>query len=290
MERLIITAAVTGSFDTKDKQLNLPITPQEIAQAAVECYQEGASIVHVHVRNPKTRKPSMELSYYREVFETVRSRCDMIVNLTAGVGGRVVFSEEDKELAGEGLYTTPERRIQHVVELKPEMCSLDVGTISFHRWIFANILPDVERMAEVILETGTKPELEIFDAGHIDIARYLIEKGLVRGNPHFQLCMGIPGGISATPKNLFHLRESLPSGSTWSVLGVGAAQFPMITLGVILGGHIRVGFEDNLFISRGVLAKNNAEQVKKAVSIARALDREIATPKEARQILGIQAK
>jgi uncharacterized protein (DUF849 family) len=214
----------------------------------------------------------------------------MIVNLTAGVGGRVVFSEEDKELAGEGLYTTPERRVQHVVELKPEMCSLDVGTISFHRWIFANILPDVERMAELILKTGTKPELEIFDAGHIDIARYLIEKGLVRGNPHFQLCMGIPGGISATPKNFFHLKESLPSGSTWSVLGVGAAQFPMITLGIVLGGHIRVGFEDNLFISKGVLAKNNAEQVKKAVSIARALDREIATPKEARQILGIQTR
>lgn len=287
MEKLIITAAVTGSFDTKDKQVNLPITPHEIAQAAVECYEEGASIVHVHVRDPKTRKPSMELSYYREVFETVRSKCDMIVNLTTGIGGRIVFTEKEKEQAGDSLYTTPERRTQHVAELKPEMCSLDIGTINFNRWIMANTFPDVERMAEIILKAGTKPELEIFDVGHIDIARHLIEMGLIKGTPHFQLCLGITGGISATPKNLFHLKESLPPGSTWSVLGVGAAQFPMVTLGIVLGGHIRVGFEDNLYLSKRVLAKSNAEQVRKALSIAEALDREIATPKEARQILGI---
>jgi len=290
MEKLIITAAVTGSFDTKDKQVSLPVTPKEIAQAALECYEEGASIVHVHVRDPKTRKPSMEISYYREVLETVQSRCDMIVNLTTGIGARIVFTEEEKEQAGDSLYTTPERRTQHVAELKPEMCSLDVGTINFHRWIMANTFPDVERMAEIILRAGTRPELEVFDAGHIDIVRHLIEKGLIKEIPHFQLCMGIPGGISATPKNIFHLKESLPSGSTWSVLGVGPAQFPMITLGILLGGHIRVGFEDNLYLSKGMLAKNNAEQVRKAVSIARALDREIASAKEARQILGLSKR
>jgi uncharacterized protein (DUF849 family) len=290
MEKLIITAAVTGSFDTKDKQVNLPVTPQEIAQAAVECNQEGASIAHIHVKDPKTRKVSMEVSYYREVFEAIQSKCDMIINLTTGVGGRIVFSPKDKEQAGEGLYTTPERRTHHVTELKPEMCSLDIGTFNVNRWIFANPIPDVERMAEIIIKAGTKPELEIFDVGHIDIARHLIEKGLVKGNPHFQLCMGLNGGISATPKNLFHLKESLPSGSTWSVLGVGAAQLPMVTLGIVLGGHIRVGFEDNLYISKGVLAKSNAEQVRKAVSIAKALDWEIATPKEARQILGLYSK
>jgi len=290
MEKLIITAAVTGSFDSKDKQLNLPVTPQEIAQAAIECYQEGAAIVHVHVRDPKTRKPSMEFSYYKEVFETVRSKCDMIVNLTTGIGGRVVFTEKEREQAGDSVYTTPERRTQHVAELRPEMCSLDIGTINFNQWIYANTIPDVERMAEIILKAGTKPELEIFDAGHIDIARHLIEMGLIKGNPHYQLCLGIIGGISATPKNLFHLKESLPASATWSVLGVGAAQFPMITLGIVLGGHIRVGFEDNLYISRGVLAKSNAEQVKKAISIAKALDREIATPKEARQIIGLPVR
>jgi uncharacterized protein (DUF849 family) len=287
MEKLIITAAVTGSFDSKERQSNLPVTPGEIAQAAFESYQEGASIVHVHVRNPKTRKPSMELSYYRETFETIRTKCDMIVNLTTGIGGRIVFSPEDKEEAGEGLYTTPERRTQHVAELRPEMCSLDVGSINFSHWVMANPPADVERMAEIILKAGTKPELEVFDAGHIDIAHHLIEKGLVKGKPHFQLCMGITGGISASPRNLLHLKESLPTDSTWSVLGVGPAQFPMITLGILLGGHIRVGFEDNLYLSKGVLAKNNAEQVRKAVSIAQALDRGIATPKEARQILGL---
>lgn len=290
MEKLIITAAVTGSFDSKDKQLNLPVTPQEIAQAAIECHQEGAAIVHVHVRDPKTRKPSMEFSYYREVFETVRSKCDMIVNLTTGIGGRIVFTEREREQAGDSVYTTPERRTQHVAELKPEMCSLDIGTINFNQWIYANTIPDVEQMAEIILKAGTKPELEIFDAGHIDLARHLIEKGLIKGNPHYQLCLGITGGISATPKNLFHLKESFPLNATWSVLGVGAAQFPMVTLGIVLGGHIRVGFEDNLYISKGILAKSNAEQVEKAVSIAKALDREIATSKEARQILGIPAR
>jgi len=290
MEKLIITAAVTGSFDSKERQTNLPVTPEEIAQAAIECYYEGASIVHVHVRDPKTRKPSMELSYYREVFETIRNKCDMIVNLTTGIGGRIVFTPEEKEQAGESLYTTPERRTQHVAELKPEMCSLDVGSMNFSRWVMANSLPDVERMAEIILKAGTKPELEIFDTGHIDISRHLIEKGLVKGRPHFQICMGIIGGISATPRNLLYLKESLPLDSTWSVLGVGPAQFPTITLGILLGGHIRVGLEDNLYISKGVLAKSNAEQVRKAVLIARTLDREIATAKDARQILGLGGK
>jgi uncharacterized protein (DUF849 family) len=287
MDKLIITAAVTGSFDSKDKQVNLPVTPQEIVQAAIECYKEGASIAHIHVRDPKTRKPSMEISYYREVFEAIRVKCDMILNLTTGTGARICFTPEDKEKAGDSLYTTPERRTQHVAELKPEMCSLDIGTINFQNWIMANPLPDVERMAEIVIKAGTKPELEVFDIGHIDIARHLIKKGLIKENPHFQLCMGITGGISGTPENLLHMKESLPAGTTWSVLGVGATQFSMITFGIILGGHIRVGFEDNLYISKGVLAKNNAELVRKAVVISRHLDREIATPKEARQILGL---
>jgi uncharacterized protein (DUF849 family) len=214
----------------------------------------------------------------------------MIINLTTGPGARICFSPEDKEQAGDSLYTTPEKRTSHVAELKPEMCSLDIGTINFQRWIMANPSHDVERMAGIIIKSGAKPELEIFDTGHIDIAKQLIKMGLINGNPHFQLCMGITGGISATAKNLLHLKETLPSDSTWSVLGIGAAQFPMVTLGIILGGHTRVGFEDNLYISKGVLAKNNAELVRKAVMISRSLDREITTPKEARQILGLQAR
>lgn len=289
MDKIIITAAVTGSFDAKHKQVNLPITPQEIAQAAIECYQEGASIAHIHVRDPKTRKPSIEIPYYREVLETIRSKCDMILNVTTGTGARICFTPEDKEKAGDSLYTTPERRTQHVTELKPEMCSFDVGTMNFQSWVLANPLPDLKRIAEIIIRAGAKPELEAFDVGHIDIARHLMKKGLIKGNPHFQLCMGVTGGISATPKNLLHLKESLPIGSTWSVLGIGPNQFPMITMGIILGGHIRVGLEDNLYISTGVLAKNSAEQVRKAVMISHALDREVATPKEARQILGLRA-
>lgn len=287
MDKLIVTVAVTGSVTPTDKTPKIPVTPMEIADSAVECYREGASIAHIHVRDPLTKKPSMNLSLYAEVVDLIKNQCDMIINLTTGIGARIVMTEEEKEEAGEGLFTTPERRTDHIVQLKPEMCSLDVGTMNFGTWIFANPYPVVREMAAIVRDAGVKPELEVFDVGHVEIARRLIKEGLVQLPAHFQCCMGVSGGVPATPKNLLHMMETIPEGSTWSVLGVGAAQFPMASLAMVLGGHVRVGFEDNLYLSKGVLAENNAQFVRKVAEMARMLDRELASPDEVREILGL---
>jgi uncharacterized protein (DUF849 family) len=287
MDKLIVTVAVTGSVTPTDKTPKIPVTPKEIADSAVECYREGASIAHIHVRDPLTKKPSMNLSLYAEVVDLIKNQCDMIINLTTGIGARIVMTEEEKEEAGEGLFTTPERRTDHIVQLKPEMCSLDVGTMNFGTWIFANPYPVVREMAAIVRDAGVKPELEVFDVGHVEIARRLIKEGLVQLPAHFQCCMGVSGGVPATPKNLLHMMETIPEGSTWSVLGVGAAQFPMASLAMVLGGHVRVGFEDNLYLSKGVLAENNAQFVRKVAEMARMLDRELASPDEVREILGL---
>jgi uncharacterized protein (DUF849 family) len=287
MDKPIVTVAVTGSVTPTDKTPKIPVTPKEIADSAVECYREGASIAHIHVRDPLTKKPSMNLSLYAEVVNLIKNQCDMIINLTTGIGARIVMTQEEKEEAGEGLFTTPERRTDHIVQLKPEMCSLDVGTMNFGTWIFANPYPVVREMAAIVRDAGVKPELEVFDVGHVEIARRLIKEGLVQLPAHFQCCMGVSGGVPATPKNLLHMMETIPEGSTWSVLGVGAAQFPMASLAMVLGGHVRVGFEDNLYLSKGVLAENNAQFVRKVAEMARMLDRELASPDEVREILGL---
>jgi len=287
MDKLIVTVAVTGSVTPTDKTPNIPVTPKEIADSAIGCHREGASIVHIHVWNPKTKKPSMKCSLYAEVVDHIRRECDMILNLTTGIGARIVMTEEEKEEAGEALFTTPQRRTEHIVQLKPEMCSLDVGTMNFGTWIFANPYPVVREMAAIVRDAGVKPELEVFDVGHVEIARRLIKEGLVHLPAHFQCCMGVPGGVPATPKNLLHMVETIPEGSTWSVLGLGAAQFPMASLAMVLGGHVRVGFEDNLYLSKGVLAESNAQFVRKVAEMARMLERELASPDEAREILGL---
>ena len=287
MDKLIVTVAVTGSVTPTDKTPNIPVTPKEIADSAIGCHREGASIVHIHVWNPKTKKPSMKCSLYAEVVDHIRRECDMILNLTTGIGARIVMTEEEKEEAGEALFTTPQRRTEHIVQLKPEMCSLDVGTMNFGTWIFANPYPVVREMAAIVRDAGVKPELEVFDVGHVEIARRLIKEGLVQLPAHFQCCMGVPGGVPATPKNLLHMVETIPEGSTWSVLGLGAAQFPMASLAMVLGGHVRVGFEDNLYLSKGVLAESNAQFVRKVAEMARMLERELASHDEAREILGL---
>ena len=283
MDKLIITVAATGAATSKKQQPNLPVTPEEIANAVIESYYEGASIAHIHVRNPKTGLPSNDLNLFREVIDRIQEKIDIIVNLTTATGARIVL---EKLVTGEQVIKSPQKRCEPLV-LKPEICSLDLGTMNFGDSIFSTTIPQGEEMAKIILEAGVKPEVEIFDAGHIDIAMRLIDKGLIKKPSHFQLCMGVMGGISASPKNLLHLVESLPPDSTWSVLGIGPAEFPMIGLAMLMGGHVRVGFEDNIYIRKAVLADSNAQLVKKAVEMALLLGREIATPKEAREILGL---
>jgi uncharacterized protein (DUF849 family) len=286
--KTIITVAVTGGVGDKSKHASLPVTPKEIADSALEAYSAGASVVHVHVRNPANAEPSMAFELYQEVFERIRAGSDMVINLTTGAGARIVPDDSNPVGLGPGTtWSSPEKRTEHVVRLKPELCSLDVGSMNFGPRVFANLVPHVEDMARQIKDAGVKPELEVFELGHIRIANWLIEQGLVEDTPLFQLCLGIPWGVPAGSKNMLIMKEALPEGAIWSGFAIGSDSFPMVAQSVLLGGNVRVGFEDNFYLRRGQPAQGNAQLVEKAVQILRSLDREPATPKETRDILGL---
>jgi len=290
MDKLIVTVAIIGGITTREKSTHPPMTPQEIADSAIEACRAGASVCHIHVRDPITHQPSMKFELYKEVFDRIRDKCDMIINLSTGSGGRLFYKPE----AGGDSWDTsglksPEERVEHVVKLKPELCSLDIGSLNFGPYAFINLVSVVEKMAKMIKEAGTKPELEVFDLGHIRIGHHLIRQGLIEDPPLFQLCLGIPWGIEATTENMVYMRNNLPSGCLWYAFAIGPQHFPMAAASIMNGGHARVGFEDNLYIKKGVFAKTNAEMVKKAIEIANLFDREVASPKEARQILRLKA-
>jgi uncharacterized protein (DUF849 family) len=231
----------------------------------------------------------MKFELYKEVYERIRDKCDLIINLSTGSGGRLLYNPKTGGNAWDtsGL-KSPEERVEHVVKLKPELCSLDIGSLNFGPFAFINLVSVVEKMARMIKEVGTKPELEVFDIGHIRIGHHLIRQGLVEAPPLFQLCLGIPWGIEATTENMVYMCNNLPSGCLWYAFAIGPQHFPMAAASIMNGGHARVGFEDNLYIKKGVLATSNAEMVKKVAEIANLLDREVATPKEARQILKLK--
>ncbi len=260
-----MTAAVTGGTTSLKEHPGLPVTPEQIATAAYECYNEGASIVHIHVRDPKTGNKSMELRYYRETMELLKSKCNMIVNLSTGPGGHLTIGPDNQPKMELSFMATPERRVEHVLALRPEICSLDVGSANASFGVFVNAQVVIDRMAEMIKRAGVKPEVEIFDVGHIRIANRLIKQGLLEEKAHFQLCMGTNMGLAATPRNAVFISESLPPGVTWSIFGIGAGQFPMVAMGVLLGGHCRVGLEDNVYYRRGELAASNAQFVERVV-------------------------
>lgn len=275
MDKVIITAAVTGSRPTKEMNPSVPYSPEEIARSAAECWQAGAAIAHIHVRDPVTGEPDHRLELFGEVVERIRSECDMLINLTTS------------GLHIEGAYEEVVEKRLLPVNLKPELCSLDIGSMNFREKVFLNPPAWGEEAAKRMKEHGVKPELEVFDTGHISQALDLIEKGLIEAPPVFQLCMGVEWGIEATEENLSFMKSKLPLNAYWSVLGIGKAQLPMITLGIQLGGNIRVGFEDNLYLGEGVLASSNAELVEMAVNLAHKHGREAATPEEARGMLGV---
>jgi uncharacterized protein (DUF849 family) len=284
MDKLIITVAIIGGITTREKTPYPPMTPQEIAESAIESYHAGAAVCHIHVRDPKTHAPSMKFELYQEVYERIREKCDMVINLSTGSGGRLLYDPQSNTWNTSEL-KSPEERVEHVLKLKPELCSLDVGTLNFGPRAFINLVPIVEKMAGLIKEAGVKPELEVFDIGHIRIAKHLIRQGIVAKPPLFQLCLGIPWGIEATTENMVYMRNNLPGETLWYAFAIGAQHFQMAAASMTNGGHARVGFEDNLYIQKNVLAKTNAEMVRKVVEIANLMDREVATAKEARQIL-----
>ncbi|HOA34869.1 MAG TPA: 3-keto-5-aminohexanoate cleavage protein [Bacillota bacterium] len=272
MEKLIITAALTGAEVTREHNPNLPLTAAEIGEAAYECYRAGAAMVHLHVRK-EDGSPTQDAAYFKAAIEQIRSRCDIIVQTSTG--GAVGMSTEE--------------RLQPVY-LKPEMATLTTGTVNFGDDVFYNPPEYLEKFALAMQEQGVKPEIEVFEVGMINNALYLARKGLIEEPMHYDFVMGVPGGIPATLKNLLHLAESLPPGSTWTVAGVGRHELPMATAAILLGGHVRVGFEDNIYYEKGVLAESNAQLVERVARIARLHYREIATPDEARQILRLRRK
>jgi len=289
---VIVTCAITGGGDTTGKHPAIPISPEQIATSALEAAKAGAAVVHLHVRNPKTGKPSTEFELYREAVERIRAADhDIIVNLTTGPGARFIPSKENPSVGGPGTsLMTPEARVLHVEKLKPEICSLDIATMNFGEFAFVNIPDHIRTMAKAIAAAGVLPELEAFDVGHLRLALHLLEAGAIKPPVFFQICLGVPWGAPANSETIMFMQRMLPKGCAWTGFGIGPQQFPMVAQSVLLGGHARVGLEDNLYIERGVLAPSNAALVEKAVKILDALDAVPATPAQAREILGLTAK
>jgi len=277
MEKCIITVAPTGAWPKKTNSPYLATKPKEIAEEVYACWQAGAAIAHIHVRG-EDESPSMRFEAFQETVALIREKkdCDIILNLTTS--GSV-----DPNL-------TLEDRSRHLILLKPEMCSYDAGSMNWmHTTMFLNPPAFLEGLAKLTMEQQIKPELEIFDTGMLYNSLYYFKQGFIKAPMHFQLCLGAPGGMTATIENFMHLKSQLPPDSTFSAFGIGAPYLTIMYMTVITGGHIRIGMEDNLYLSKGVLAKSNVEFVEKAKIIAREFGREIATPAEARKILNLRS-
>lgn len=289
--KVILTCAVTGGDDTGFKYPAVPVTPQQIADAAIDAAKAGAAIAHIHVRDPKTGKPSMELELYREVVDRIRgSGTDLIINLTTGPGARFVPADHGVNEAGQGSnLRPPTERVRHIAELKPEICSLDMGSVNFGKGALINVPRHIELIAATIKAAGVKPELEVFDTGHVALANHMISRGLIGPNPIFQAVLGVPWGAPATPETMALFKNLIPHGVAWAAFGVGRHEFPMVAQSVLLGGHVRVGLEDNLYLEKGALASSNTVLVERAVKIVQILDTDVATPAEARAILDLPA-
>lgn len=271
MEKLIITACICGAEVTKEHNPAVPYTVEEIAREAKSAYDAGASIIHLHVRTDDGT-PTQDAGRFKACMDAIKEVCPDVI-IQPSTGGAVGMSNDERLQA---------------IPLHPEMATLDCGTCNFGGdEIFINTENMIKDFGQKMIEHHVKPECEVFDKGMIDMAIRLNKKGYIQSPMHFDFVMGVNGGISGTPRDLLFMVESIPQGSTWTVSGVGRFEYPMVTMGILMGGHVRVGFEDNVYLEKGVLAKSNGELVEKVVRIAKELGREIATPAEARRILGL---
>lgn len=291
--KVIVTCAVTGAGDTTGKSEHVPITPEQIADNAIAAARAGASAVHIHVRDVETGQGSRDVALYREVVRLVReSDVDPVINLTAGMGGDLILDpgEPTKLLPGTDLVSALER-LAHVEELRPEICTIDCGSLNFGEGSQVYIsTPDMLREgAERIKELGVKPEMEIFDTGNLWFANIMVEEGLIAPPPLYQLCMGIPYGAPVDAGLLHAMVNMLPKGAQWTSFAIGRDQLPWVAQSVLLGGHVRVGLEDNLYLSKGVKA-TNAQLTERAIQIVQDLGASVATPDEAREILQLEKK
>jgi len=269
VHKLIITVAPVGAETTRKDNPSLPLTPEEIAEEAARCEASGASIIHLHVRNA-AGEATQDKTVFQQVIKLVKTHSNLIIQTSTGGAA----------------WMTAKERLQPV-ELKPEMATLTTGTVNFGGEVFSNPPQVVEVFAKAMLANGVKPEIEVFEVGMIQNALNLVKQGMLKLPLHFDFVMGVPGGIPGEPKHLLHMIECLPSGCTWSVAGIGRSELPLAVMAIVCGGHVRVGFEDNVYYSKGVLAKNNAQLVERIRRLAHELGREVATPDEARAILGL---
>jgi uncharacterized protein (DUF849 family) len=291
-DKTFITCAVTGNLTKPEQTPHLPITTQHIADDCLAAADEGAAVVHIHVRDPKTGRPSMDVNLYREVVERIRAKApQLIINLTTGPGGRFVPSPDDPKVYAPGTTLLPPlERVKHVVELKPDICSLDLNTMNSGPDVVINTPANVRKMAKAIQDAGVIPELEVFDSGDMNLARDLFADGTLEGPGLYTVVMGVKYGFASTPETLMYARGLLQAGARWSAFGIGRAEYPMLAQTWLLGGHVRVGLEDNIYLSKGVLAKSNAELVAKARRMLEDLGAQVASPAEARAILGLTAR
>ena len=291
---VFITCAVTGVGDTTDASGLVPVTPQQIADAALDAARAGAAVVHIHVRDPATGKGARDVALYREVVERIRSTdSDVVLNLSAGMGGDLVLGGDEAPLpfdrAGTDMAGASER-LAHVEELLPEICTLDCGSLNFAAggdYVLVNTPGILRAMARRIRELGVRPELEVFDTGHLVMVRHLIREGLIEDPVLIQLCMGIPYGAPDDPTTLMALVNQLPAGCVFSAFSIGRMQLPYVAMAALAGGNVRVGLEDNLYLSRGVLA-TNAQLVERAVTILTAMNARVLGPADVRAKLQLQ--
>ncbi|MCA5013947.1 3-keto-5-aminohexanoate cleavage protein [Enterococcus sp. S22(2020)] len=272
--KVIITVATTGGYTTKEHNPNVPLTPVEIADEVYKCYQAGAAIAHIHVRD-EAGNPTMDFEKFKETVELIRSKCDIVINITTS--GGTGFNDDE--------------RMKPFVELLPEIASYDCGTMNWqHTTVFENNPLFLEKLGKKMQEVNVKPEIEVFDPGMLYNALYYAKKGILKEPLHFQFVLGAPGGIAATVENLVYLKSLLPENATWSAFGIGKESTPILMTTLALGGHVRVGMEDNSYLFKGQLAESNVDFVERSKTLIKELGKEPATPEEARTILGLTKK
>ncbi len=288
-DKIIITCAVTGNLTKPEQTPYLPITPEQIADACLGAAEAGAAIAHIHVRDPASGAPSMEIELYEDVVARIRKKnTQLILNITTGPGGRFVPSHDEPRVAAAGTtLTNPEKRVAHIERLKPDICTLDLNTMNSGGQVVINTPANVRRMAKVIRACGVKPEIELFDSGDIAMMHDLLKDGTLSGPQLTSFVMGVSYGFQPSPETVLYARNLLPVDAQFTAIGIGRTMFTTVAQSYLAGGHARVGLEDGVYLERGVLAESNALMVEKARRILQDLGAQIATPQQARAQLGL---
>jgi uncharacterized protein (DUF849 family) len=289
LPKVFITCAITGNLTRPEQTPHLPITPAEIADSALGAAEAGAAIVHLHVRDPATGRPSMELGLYQEALDRIRAQNpNLILNITTGPGGRFVPSPDEPALAAAGTtLMLPEKRVEHIAALKPDICTLDLNTMNSGGEVVINTPTNIRRMAKVIAEAGVKPEIELFDSGDIALLHDLIKDGTLSGPVLTSFVMGVRYGFQPSPETVLYARGLLPKQARFTAIGIGRHAFQSVAMSYLAGGHVRVGLEDAVYLNQGELAPSNAAMVAKARRIVEDLGGQIASPAEARDLIGL---